>query len=418
MNYEDLIGSLLAEIRTIFLAIIIINVLYIPIYKRCINGFLDPLLIVVVFASLANSVPFYLYFAGLMRTELFLFILLFEGCFWLFFYKIHIRFKYEINEKTRKNENLLVEKVGLLSIFIVILLQLYIYRLNGIPLFNESRFTATGGNDTIVNLLQRIIGPFNVFLSLYCFYKIDSRKKKGYFILLVILGFSFLSGAKSFILRLISAYFYYNIFYKRKIPHVKWYFILFIALTPLFILFSKSDYALNAYLYRLIGNGDIYWNAVYDDAIDHIKIENPIINQTHLLWGPFRHLIGFTPGPSDIAIAGESIMEYAYSYISGVPNSRLPVLGWIYFRWWGLLFAMFMGWLVAFLIKKVPNMFNNSLISTFYKASFYSIGASFITDGYLGFSNLLGVIFFSMTVACIRLLTQKKQYGHVVNYNN
>ena len=43
MNYEDLIGSLLAEIRTIFLAIIIINVLYIPIYKRCINGFLDPL---------------------------------------------------------------------------------------------------------------------------------------------------------------------------------------------------------------------------------------------------------------------------------------------------------------------------------------------------------------------------------------
>ena len=28
MNYEDLIGSLLAEIRTIFLAIIIINVLY------------------------------------------------------------------------------------------------------------------------------------------------------------------------------------------------------------------------------------------------------------------------------------------------------------------------------------------------------------------------------------------------------
>lgn len=77
---------------------------------------------------------------------------------------------------------------------------------------------------------------------------------------------------------------------------MKWYFILFIALTPLFILFSKSDYALNAYLYRLIGNGDIYWNAVYDDAIDHIKIENPIINQTHLLWGPFRHLIGFTPG--------------------------------------------------------------------------------------------------------------------------
>ena len=85
MDYEDLIGSLLAEIRTIFLAIIIINVLYIPIYKRCINGFLDPLLIVVVFASLANSVPFYLYFTGLMRTELFLFILLFEGCFWLFF---------------------------------------------------------------------------------------------------------------------------------------------------------------------------------------------------------------------------------------------------------------------------------------------------------------------------------------------
>ena len=216
MNYEDLIGSLLAEIRTIFLAIIIINVLYIPIYKRCINGFLDPLLIVVVFASLANSVPFYLYFAGLMRTELFLFILLFEGCFWLFFYKIHIRFKYEINEKTRKNENLLVEKVGLLSIFIVILLQLYIYRLNGIPLFNESRFTATGGNDTIVNLLQRIIGPFNVFLSLYCFYKIDSRKKKGYFILLVILGFSFLSGAKSFILRLISAYFYITFSTKEK----------------------------------------------------------------------------------------------------------------------------------------------------------------------------------------------------------
>ena len=97
------------------------------------------------------------------------------------FYNTHIRFKYEINEKTKKNENLLVERVGLLSIFIVILLQLYIYKLNGIPLFNESRFTATGGNDTIVNLLQRIMSPFSVFLSLYCFYKIDSRKKERIF---------------------------------------------------------------------------------------------------------------------------------------------------------------------------------------------------------------------------------------------
>ncbi len=408
MNYEDLISSLLNEIVTIFLATIIINILYIPIYKRCINGFLDPLLISVVFSSLANSVPFYLYFAGLMRGELFLFILFFEGCFWIVFYKTHICFKNKNNKKIIKNESLLVERIGLLSIFIVILLQLYIYKLNGIPLFNESRFTATGGDDTIVNLLQRFISPFDTFLCLYCFYKMDLRKKKGYFILLIILVFSFLSGSKSFILRLISAYFYYNIFYKGKIPYVKWYFILFIALTPLFTLYGKSDDTLSAYLYRLIGNGDIYWNAVYDDAIDHIKIENPIINQTHLLWGPFRHLIGFTPGPSDMAIVGESIMEYAYSYISGVPNSRLPVLGWIYFRWWGLLFAMFMGWLVAILIKKVPNMFKNSLISAFYKASFYSIGASFITDGYLGFSNLLGVIFFSMTVASIRLLTQKK----------
>ena len=104
MNYEDLISSLLNEIVTIFLATIIINILQLPIYKRCINGFLDPLLISVVFSSLANSVPFYLYFAGLMRGELFLFILFFEGCFWIVFYKTHICFKNKNNKKIIKNE--------------------------------------------------------------------------------------------------------------------------------------------------------------------------------------------------------------------------------------------------------------------------------------------------------------------------
>ena len=36
------------------------------------------------FCLVGEFCTFYLYFAGLMRTELFLFILLFEGCFWLF----------------------------------------------------------------------------------------------------------------------------------------------------------------------------------------------------------------------------------------------------------------------------------------------------------------------------------------------
>lgn len=415
MDYNDLVASLLSEIKTILFSVIVINILYIPIYKKCVNGFLDPLLIGLVFSSLANSVPFYLFSVGLMRLELLLFIISSELCFWVFFYNTHIRFKCKYK---KSSDDSFIENIGLLSLLIVIVFQLCIYKLSGIPLFNESRFSATGGNDTIVNLLQRLISPFIIFLCLYCFKKIEERNRKGFFYFFIILIFSFFNGSKSFILSLVSGYFFYNFFYKGITPHLKWHILFIVILTPLITLYNKSDNAFGAYLYRLIGSGDIYWNAVYNDAIDHVKIDNPIFNQTHLLWGPFRYLIGFKPGPNDMAIAGESIMEYAYSHVSGVPNSRIPVLGWIYFRWLGLLFSAFMGWLSAILIKKVPNMYNGNMISVFYKCSFYSVGVSFITDGYLGFSRLLSILFFSIVIGFARLLYQINKNGKIVNYNN
>lgn len=415
MDYNDLIDSLLSKIWIIILSIISINILYIPIYKRCVNGLLDPLLIGLVFSSLANSVPFYLFSVGLMRLELLLFIILSEFSFWGVFYNTHVRLKYKYS---KPSDDSFIEKIGLLSLLMVVVLQLCIYKLNGIPLFNESRFAATGGNDTIVNLLQRLISPFMIFLCLYCFKKMEQRRRKGFYFFFIILIISFLSGSKSFILSLVSGYFFYNFFYKGITPHLRWYIIFIIILTPLITLYNKSDNALGAYLYRLIGNGDIYWNAVYNDAIDYVKIDNPFINQTHLFWGPFRYLIGFKPGPNDMAIVGESIMEYAYSHVSGVPNSRIPVLGWIYFRWFGLLFSAFMGWISAYFIKKVPNMYNGNMISVFYKCSFYSIGVSFITDGYLGFSSLLSILFFSIVVGFVRLINQINRDGKIVNYNN
>ena len=170
MDYEELIGLLHKELSIIFFSFIGINSLYYLIYKKCVKGILDPLLIAIIFSSLANTVPIFLYAVGAMESELFIFIILAEGGFWYTFYKTYISFPFKKQIKTNDNGSIF-KILGYLSLFIVIILQLISYKLNGIPIFNESRFTNTGGVDTIVNLLMRITEPFKLYIYLLKFRK-------------------------------------------------------------------------------------------------------------------------------------------------------------------------------------------------------------------------------------------------------
>jgi hypothetical protein len=416
MDYEELIGLLHKELSIIFFSFIGINSLYYLIYKKCVKGILDPLLIAIIFSSLANTVPIFLYAVGAMESELFIFIILAEGGFWYTFYKTYISFPFKKQIKTNDNGSIF-KILGYLSLFIVIILQLISYKLNGIPIFNESRFTNTGGVDTIVNLLMRITEPFKLYIYLYSFKLIDEKKKKGFIFLFILLSFAFLSGSKSFILVPITSYFYYTFFYKNKIPKIKIQYILLIILTPLLTFLINSDNGIERYLYRLIANGDVYWNAVFNDSIYNVKIDNPLLNLSHLFWSPLRYIIGYTPNKTDLSLVGEEIMINAYDYVSGVPNSRLPVLGWVYYGWGGIIFCVCMGFISAFCIKRLPVKQKHNLISLCYKCSFYSIGVSFITDGYLGFSKLFNLLFFLITVFFLRIIIQL-YHDKSFNYNN
>lgn len=416
MNYGELLELLYKELPSILLTLIIINLLYFPIYKKCVLGVLDPLLIAILFSSFANTVPIFLYRIQLMSLEFLIFIILAESAFWITFYRTYINFPFRRIINTNDSGSIF-NLLGNFSLFIVVILQLISYKLNGIPLFNETRFTGTGGTDTIVNLLMRITDPFKIYIYLYSFKLIDNKKKKGYIFLMPIIIFAFLEGSKSFILTLISTFFFYSFFYKKKIPQIKIQYIILIVLTPLLTFTINSDNGIERYLYRLIANGDVYWNAIFDDSVHHIKINNPILNQSHFFWAPLRHIIGFTPDKTDLSLVGEEIMIYAYNDVSGVPNSRLPILGWVYYRWGGILFCACMGFICAFLIKRFPYKQKHNLISLCYKCYFYSIGVSFITDGYLGFSKLFNLLFFAITVFFLRIIIQLHN-GKSINYNN
>lgn len=422
-NFTFYIDVFLQNKLLYFYSLVICIIIYAPIIKKTVHSIFDPILFALIFAVLANAIPVFLYFTEYISTDKIVYIALSEAIFW-FGYFLFAKKKIKISNYSIINDGAISYRLFWLFFGLNIFTHLLTYILFGIPLFAESRlstYTNSGGWGILSH-----ISKFASFYSLVYAYFLFFNKPNSKIILIIVLlssiTFSVFSGSKSSILIIFYTFFFYKYFYENSTISFKF----FKRIAPLFLLFpiliisykhgsgGSIIGALGSFFFRLLGNGDVYWMGFANDVIDSINIEKPFTFLFSRVLGPFR-VIDVSKIPPPI---GAQLYWYNYPAFEGVmkgPNTRLPVLSWVLFRWFGLILSFFIGvfcaWWRTRLIRHIPH----SIITVILYGYIYQSFTTFFTDPLFGSGTIFSMSFSFFIIYIFFVLFGKK---HIIIRKN
>jgi hypothetical protein len=372
--------------------------LLLVVFVKTHKSFLDPLFFNLVMAVLANAVPIFLFLTDTITESVFVYVLVAETLFWvgfLMFYKKENVFKNaEIEEDENNDFRLFLAYLSLL-----VVLKLLIYTFVEIPLFSEKSRLEVFANSGGLGLLERLSSFPSFFCSFYAFQLYDRRGKYRWLAIIalsLVALFSILSASKGAVLIIVAGYFYYNHFYMEKNPSLKIIikYTPILLLVPLLILYVQQDdespiMALMALMVRLVSSGDVYFMSLPDNAFDYITINNKIMYFFSGLLAPLR-FIDITDVDSAI---GYQLSWNIYPMSDGAsgPNTRTPILSWIFFSWYGVFFSFIIGAIVSFLYNKISMLFSRGIVNYAIVAYLQYTLIAFITDPVLGVGLMFDV---------------------------
>lgn len=405
MTSEEFMGLVYSpHIGLYFCVLLVVVCLYCIVLKKIIHSIIDPSLFATLNLAFAAAVPIFLYYAGFCPDKHIIYFatsqMILVGVFLLVTRNINYNqlLMNTVNHEYDKNR-------FFFNICLVIYLftTLYSWLINGIPIFNENRFEINTDNSSgILGLLGRFSDACRLFCTLYIFYlNFHGRKKYSSILMLLLIAISMMSGSKGFIFSFVKAYFFYSVFYAGKMPKVKKKYILPIAAMPLcvILLAGYANGGLSSVLYfgyRLLANGDTYWNAYPYSVIDNIKVGMPFLNITSIFWGPFRHIFGFDVDKSLFETVGALLFEYNYRVYpdGGAPNSQLSVVSYAFYKWGGLLMTAIMALIGSRLYcmgyKRAPQ----NIYVCCKRALLVMMGLAVFGDIYLFFNGLFNYLLF------------------------
>lgn len=383
-NLTFFVDYLLNNFNLYLFSLGISAVIYGYITKQIIKSIIDPIFYAMLSSIFANSVPIFLFIMSEISLSMFTYIVLSEAAFWSAYFlarKKHPKFSpYSFS-------SLPVEKLIFYSSLILCVgCYLLTYALFGIPLFKTSRLE-TYQNANGLGILSYIQNFAQFYCIIYSYYLISTRKGTAvaYSSLSLILLFCLLSGSKSSILIFIFCYFFYRFYYKKKTfnfrKNIK--FIIPVAIFPVIVVIMQSgaDFrgALLSIIMRFVGNGDCYWMAYPNDIIDEVEINNQFEYLFSRILGPFR-LINYSEIELPIGVQIDwEVYPSEYDTIKG-PNSRLPILSWVLFKWRGLILSFIFGLLFAFWHTRLLSYFPKGIISIIIYGYIYTSLTSMLTD--------------------------------------
>lgn len=397
-----------------------LGVLY-PLFKYRARCLIDPMVFNLFTAGTANAVVIFLYATRQITFEKFAYMELVQLVFWIAFY-ISSRKIFKIKRRiTRRKWGGFDSFFFKICFTVFFLTQIIYFVINGIPIFNDNRFAQNIDNSSgILGLLTRASSCVNMMLLIYVIHLLlYKRSKKGYIASWLIILFSLLSGSKSFILSFVFAFFYYSVYYNRKIPRLKKKYAVLIALTPLIVILLSGMAtdglgSIVFLLYRFMANGDMYWYALPNDVIDNANFNcDGIVNITYFLWGPFRHVLGFEVDSLTMQTVGSLVFALVRGSLpdGGAPNSPFSITLWVFYRWFSLIVVIPLAYLHSFLCYKFQNR-RVTLVNTCIIALSMTCGLCF-QDIYLFFANI-----FSLMLFVIVYKISKYAYGMIVFIKN
>jgi len=413
MNTDEFLIILYLHINEYLLSLGISLLLLFPIFKRYTHGVIDPLFYQVFMAALANAIPFFLYITNNINLEQFIYVFCAEGAFWIGFALLGKR-----EFRLKKNTYIESEEVNIRLffsfLFIYILVKVTAFVLLGLPVLMDSRLEmyADSGGLGVLERLATLPAFFCVVYSFHILNKVPSLRFWAYITFFTVIVVSILSGSKGAILLLAFGYFSYTYLYQEKIISIK----KFIKYSPLLIsipliiiiIQSSGSNAFDTLLIRFVANGDAYYEALPGKNIDYIHISDRFTYFfCNILW-PLR-LIDMTN--VDQGIGFQLLWSLSDSYfgtLSG-PNTRIPILGWVFFKWGGVIYFFIQGLVTSFLMYRSTSFLPRSVISSIYIGYVYYSMTMFITDPGLGINAIFDVCMNTFILVCLFLIFNKNE---------
>jgi len=398
-NISFLTEVFLDNILLYIYSLVICIIVYIPIIKKTVYSIFDPILLGLIFAILANTIPLFLYFTDYISTEKFAYLVLSESLFWIGYF-IFAKKQIHFSQYSIINDGQIGYRLFWIFFWLNIITHLLTYTLFGIPLLAESRlstYTNSGG----WGILKHILNFSSFYILVYVFYLYFNKPKYTILLVLVLLTsliFAILSGSKSSILVIFFAFFIYKYFYEKSDISVKFIrkILPFIVLFPILIIGighengSSFFDAVTSFFFRLLSSGDVYWMSLPNDVIDKINIQDPLTFLFSRILGPFRIIDSATIPPP----IGAQLYWINYPLEQGImkgPNTRLPVLSWVLFRWLGLFFSFVFGVFCAWWRTRITQHLPHGIITVILYGYIYLSFTAFFTDPLLGSSSIFSI---------------------------
>lgn len=420
MRIDDFLILLYQNVTLYLLSLLVCFLIMYILFRKLVNGIVDPMLYTLVMAVFANTIPLFLILTNKISFSYFLFFVLAETFFWVGF----------LIGKPRKlvlNDIILVESekrdVVILTVFwgLYILLKLLTYKFVGVPLLmDESRLGVFIGSNGL-GALDRFSSLPAFVSSYFVFYLFDKKKRLfGMIVLISIIVFSVLSAAKSAILILLAGYFAFSFFKSRiKVDMYKLIkYIPFFLIIPVVILFQQgaSDYVMASlnFLIRFIANGDVYYMSFPDNVIDSVVIKDKV---TYFFSGILAPLRIVDINNLDVNIGYQlnwSVQNILEGELFG-PNSRPTILSWVFFKWLGIPFNFLLGLTAGILIYLPIRFLPKGTLVYIYVGYVYYVLQSFVGDTVLGINVLFDVIVNTLLYVSIIAIVYKLNSNFVTH---
>lgn len=398
--------------------LLMLSILYIPLFKKLCSNVLDPICLTLVSSIFANVIPILLTILGYISYPIFIYIIICECLFFLGFWNVG---RYKFSYGKVYNISITYERGGydcyLLFSIVTVLSNLITYVKFGIPLFNESRFTTytDSGGWGILGKISDITNWYIVIYSFYLLYK-KQHAVLSYIMLFLVIAFSFLGGAKSFILLILNGFFvFYYIFLGRKYDFWKHKRILFfVAITPIATLFflkrGSLGELLSNYVWRWVANGDVYWMAFPYNMVDDVTIKHPFVYLFSRILASFR-LLPYNLVDNVIGNQLQSIVMPFMEGEAGGPNTRVPVLCWCLFKQSGLILAYLIGLSCSLILKFAAKFKKKGIIGCILFGYVYRSIVYAITDPVYATTFVFNFVILLLSISFICSISKRNNYG-------
>lgn len=407
-NYEFYLNVLYDNWIIYVIILLSLFFVYFYIIKSVVKSIIDPLFVYLVFAIFANSIPPLLFFTGYIDLRRFSYFIISESLFWIAYF--FFRRKNMQTSHFVIKESIVSDYIFFILLIIYVSSTLLTYAILGIPLFKDSRLE-TYANSGGLGILSHFIGFSSFYCNVYAFYMINRGRLRlwGIFAITISVIFALLSGSKSAILSLLYALFIYKYFYTRTTFNLLKYkkYLPLILVFPLLVIslqsganFFQSIYAI---IMRLIANGDCYWMGYGNDVIDEVVINDKFLYLFSRILAPFR-LIDYSQVDLTIGVQIDWLVVPSDEGIIKGPNTRLPILSWVLFRWGGLFCSFIFGIICAWWHTRLYSMFPRGIVTAIVFGYIYISFASMFTDPLLATGRVFSIVVFVVFLYILYLI--------------